>query len=124
VRLSLVRHGITLSLTAEGKIKPKADQPPPAELVEGMREHREHLVRQLKEGRLPDGRLDVAALSLQPGRCASCGWWIGPDEYGDGRCPLGRAAHGWPDGNPNEAVLTTALHHCQAREGRGWEPKL
>ena len=71
--------------------------------------------------RLPDGRLNAAVLQLQPGRCASCTHWQGPDEYGDGLCPLGRRAHGWYDGNPDAPVMTTPLHECAAHAGRGWK---
>ncbi|THF70961.1 hypothetical protein E7T06_05240 [Deinococcus sp. Arct2-2] len=72
MRRELVRHGVRLSITPDGKLRRQADQPPPAELVEGMRQHRAALVRQLEEGRFPDGRLDVAALPLLPGRCGTC----------------------------------------------------
>ncbi len=71
--------------------------------------------------RLLGGHLNAAVLQLQPGRCASCARWQGPDEYGDGLCPLGRAAHGWLDGNPYAPVMTTALHECAAQAGRGWQ---
>lgn len=73
--------------------------------------------------RLPGGYLNAAVLQLQPGRCASCAHWQGPDEYGDGLCPLGRAAHGWLDGNPAAPVMTTALHECAAQAGRGWKAR-
>ena len=88
-----------------------------------MREHREALLRQVQEGRLPDGRLDVAALSALPGHCGSCARWQGPDAYGDGLCPLGRAAHGWHDGNPKAPVLTTPHHACAAYSGKGWKAR-
>ena len=102
---------------------PSTPPPPPAALVEAMREHRAALLRQVQEGRLPDGRLDVAALSALPGRCGSCARWQGPDAYGDGLCPLGRAAHGWHDGNPKAPVLTTPHHKCAAHGGAGWKAK-
>ncbi|WP_156372831.1 hypothetical protein [Deinococcus sp. Leaf326] len=69
--------------------------------------------------RLPDGRLNAVVLRLRPGRCASCAHWQGPDEYGDGLCPLGRLAHGWLDGQRDAPVMTTALHECAAQ---AWTP--
>lgn len=118
---ALTQHGVSLALTAEGKLKPTADQQPPAELLESIKAHRDHLVRRLERGQFPDGRLNVAALQDQPGRCASCSRWQGPDEFGDGLCVLGRQAHGWPYGNPEAPVITTALHICGAYDGRGWK---
>ena len=88
-----------------------------------LRVHREALLRQVQEGRLPDGRLDVAALSALPGRCGSCARWQGPDAYGDGLCSLGRAAHGWHDGNPRAPVLIVPHHKCAAHGGAGWKAK-
>lgn len=76
-----------------------------------------------ERGRLPDGYLNVAVLQNHPGRCASCARWQGPDAYGDGLCVLGRQAHGWPYGNPNAPVMTTALHCCAAHGGQGWQAK-
>lgn len=117
---ALAQHGVSLALTAEGKLKPTADQQPPSAVVESIRAHRALLVRRLERGQHPDGRLNVAALQ---GRCANCGRWQGPDEYGDGLCVLGRAAHGWPYGNPDAPVMTTALHCCAAYGGQGWQAK-
>lgn len=121
LRRELVRHGVTLAVSEAGKLRPSAATPPPRELVEAMREHREALLRQVAEGRLPDGRLDLARLSSAPGHCGCCARWQGPDEYGEGLCPLGRAAHGWPDGNPKAPVLTAAHHACAAHGGEGWK---
>lgn len=118
---ALGQHGVSLALTPEGKIKPTAAQQPPAELVESIKAHRAVLVRRLERGQLPDGRLNMAALQDQPGRCVSCSRWQGPDEYGDGLCVLGRAAHGWPYGNPDAPVMTTAHHCCAAYGGKGWK---
>lgn len=73
--------------------------------------------------RLPSGHLNAAVLQLQQGRCASCARWEGPDEYGLGLCPVGRAAHGWLDGNPKGPVTTTPLHECAAHAGRGWKSR-
>lgn len=122
VRAALVRHGVSLAATPEGKLRPRAELPPPRELVEAMREHRAALLRQVEESRLPDGCLDLAQLGTLPGRCATCARWQ-PDGYGDGLCPLGRAAHGWADGNPEAHVITTALHECAGHAGRGWKAK-
>lgn len=121
LRRELVRHGVNLAVGEAGKLRPSAATPPPAELVEAMREHRAALLRQVQEGRLPDGRLDVTRLSSTPGHCGCCARWQGPDAYGDGLCPLGRAAHGWADGNPDAPVLTVAHHECGAYEGQGWK---
>lgn len=115
---ALAQHGVFLTLTPDGKLKPTADQQPPADLVEAIRAHRAVLVRRLERGQLPDGRLNMAALQ---GRCVSCGRWQGPDEYGDGLCPLGRGAHGRLDGNLAAPEMTTALHLCAAHGGKGWK---
>lgn len=123
LREHLARHGVSLTVTEEGKLRPHAPEAPPAELLEAMREHRAALVRQVKEGRLPDGRLDVARLAAAPGHCGCCARWQGPDEYGEGRCPLGRAAHGWADGNPKAPVLTVPHHACAAYDGQGWKAR-
>ena len=122
VRL-LDQHGVNLALTAEGKLKPTADQQPPAEVIEGIRAHRAALVRRLERGQRADGRLDVARLSALPGHCGSCARWQGPDAYGDGLCSLGRAAHGWHDGNPRAPVLIVPHHKCAAHGGAGWKAK-
>lgn len=119
----LVQHGVSLSLTPDGKLRRQADQPPPAAVVESIREHRALLVRRLERGQRPDGRLNAAALKGQPGRCVGCAHWQGPDTYGDGLCLLGRGAHGWLDGNPAAPVLTPALHACAAQNGQGWQVK-
>ena len=79
------------------------------------------LALRLERGQHPDERLTAAALEGQPGRCVSCSQWQGPDAHGDGLCPLGRAAHGWLDGNPDAPVLTVALHVCAAHNGQGWQ---
>ncbi|WP_216319742.1 hypothetical protein [Deinococcus aestuarii] len=121
LRRELVRHGVSLAVTAEGKLRPSADARPPRELVEAMREHRAALLRQVEEGRLPDGRLDVDRLAAEPGHCGCCARWQGPDAYGDGMCPLGRAAHGWADGSPTALVLTPSHHGCGAHSGQGWQ---
>lgn len=64
-----------------------------------------------------------AELGQQPGRCGSCFRWEGPDEYGDGLCPLGRKAHGWLDGNPDVPVICTVHHQCAAYGGKGWKAR-
>ncbi|GAA5513803.1 hypothetical protein Dcar01_02551 [Deinococcus carri] len=121
LRRTLAPLGVSLSVTPAGKLRYDAPRGLPAELVEAMRAQRAALLRQVEEGRLPDGRLDVAALAAAPGRCGCCARWQGPDAYGDGLCPLGRAAHGWADGNPKAPVLTVAHHHCAAHGGQGWK---
>lgn len=120
---ALTQHGVSLALTPDGKLKPTADQPPPAAVVESIKAHRVALVRRLERGQHPDGRLNASILEGQPGRCVSCGRWQGPDAYGDGLCILGRGAHGWLDGNPDAPVLTGALHVCAAHNGQGWQVK-
>lgn len=79
--------------------------------------------KQVDPFRLPDGQWDVAALAAQPGHCGCCAHWEGPDAYGDGLCRLGRASHGWADGNPTLPVLTFPHTICAARTGRGWKSK-
>lgn len=117
----LRQHGVSLTLTPEGKLRPTARQAPPEELLQAVRDHRDPLVRRLARGQRPDGRLDVATLSAAPGRCVTCRRWTGPDAFGDGLCPLGRHAHGWLDGDPDAPVITAALHVCAAHQGNGWQ---
>lgn len=125
LRAQLARHGVSLTITEEGKLRPHAAEAPPAELIEAIREHRAALLRQVEEGRTADGRLDVAWLATQPGRCGTCTRWRGPDTYSDGQCRLGRAAHGWADGDPLAPVTTTVHHACQALVSGvlGWHPR-
>lgn len=117
----LDQHGLVLTLTPEGRLRPTANHPPPDELLVAIRAHRALLVRRLERGQHPDGRLNTGALEGQPGRCVSCSRWQGPDAYGDGLCVLGRGAHGWLDGNPDAPVMTGALHDCAAHNGQGWQ---
>lgn len=109
VRL-LEQHGVNLTLTAEGKLKPTADQQPPAEVIEGIRQHRAALVRRLERGQRADGRYHLADLLPLPGICASCARWQ-PFTAGDllGRCPLvdGLGIH--------------AAHRCPP-EVNAWKP--
>ena len=123
LRHLLTTSGVALTVTPEGKLRYEAPHGLTPDVVEAMRQHREALLRQVQEGRLPDGRLDVAALSALPGHCGCCARWQGPDAYGDGLCPLGRAAHGWPDGNPDAPVLTPPHHTCAAYSGQGWKAR-
>ena len=126
VRL-LDQHGVNLALTAEGKLKPTADQQPPAEVIEGIRAHRAALVRRLERGQRADGRLDVARLSALPGHCGSCARWEEAPDWGPlmGVCGCPPAA--WPGGLPPLAIH--AGHRCAAyREegeevGRGYRAK-
>lgn len=69
-----------------------------------------------------DGRIDMQQVAQQKGVCLTCARWQ-TDEFGDGLCPLGRRAHGWYDGNPTLAVITTAAHRCAAHGGAGWQAK-
>ena len=123
LRRELVRHGVSLAVSEAGKLRPSAATPPPAEVVEAMREHRAALLRQVAEGRLPDGRLDVARLSSAPGHCGCCARWTPTGYPLEGECSAGRRAHGWPDGNPDAPVLTTPHHTCAAYSGRGWKAR-
>lgn len=67
LRAALDQHGVSLTLTAEGKIRPRADQPPPPELVDAMREHKtallEGLQNEVKRGNAeqPDGAIGCSA---------------------------------------------------------------
>lgn len=124
LRAALGRHFAVLRFAPDGEhLECEAPEPLTLEIVKGLQDYRPHVLRQVKEGRLADGRLDFATLRDQPGRCASCSWWQGPDAYGDGLCVLGRQAHGWPYGNPDAPVMTTALHCCAAQGGQGWQAK-
>lgn len=88
VRL-LDQHGINLTLTAEGKLRPTAEQQPPAEVIEGIRQHRAALVRRLERGQRADGQYYLADLVPVAGICASCSRWQS-FAAGDlhGRCSL------------------------------------
>lgn len=121
LRRVLAAQAVRLTVTAEGKLRYEAPNGLTEAVVDAMRAHRAALLRQAQADRLPDGRLNAAVLQLQLGRCASCAHWRGPDEYGDGLCPLGRRAHGWADGNPDAPVITTPLHECAAHGGKGWK---
>lgn len=109
----LGQHGVNLTLTEAGKLRPTADTPPPAEVIEGIREHRAPLVSRLARGQRPDGRYYFVDLERQSGVCASCSRWQ-PVFIGSlmGLCPL------------TTAVEIHAAHRCVVREGRGWLPKL
>lgn len=87
VRL-LDQHGVSLTLTDAGKLRPAADQVPPAKVVEGIKAHRAALVRRLERGQRADGRYHLEDLQARPGICASCARWK-PDAPGDllGQCP-------------------------------------
>lgn len=127
LRRELVRHGVTLAVSEAGKLRPSAAAPPPRELIEAMREHRAALLRQVQEGRLSDGRLDVARLAAAPGHCGSCARWEEAPDWGPlmGVCGCPPAA--WPGGLPPLAIH--AGHRCAAyREegeevGRGYRAK-
>lgn len=119
----LARHGVSLKATPEGKLRPRADQPPPAELVEAMRQHRAALLRQVEEGRLPDGRLDITRLTAAPGHCGSCARWTPTPYTLEGECSAGRRAHGWYDGNPSAPVLIHPGHRCAADSGQGYRAR-
>lgn len=125
LQAAIRRAGGRLSRTSEGRLRYEAPGPVSKALVEGMETHRTALLAQLAyaEGRMSDGRLDVAWLATQPGRCSTCALWRGPDGYGEGQCLLGRRAHGWLDGVPLAPVTTTIHYSCGAREGRGWRRK-
>lgn len=76
----LDQHGINLSLNPDtGKLKPVADQQPPAEVLdrirEGIRLHRAALLVRLERGQRADGRYCLADLQQRPGCCASCAHW-------------------------------------------------
>lgn len=123
LRRLLVSRNATLTVTAEGKLRFRAPTGLEDEVVEAIKKYRAALLKQLQEGRTLNGRLSAPLLSQQVGRCASCNRWKGPDEFGLGLCPLGRAAHGWLDGRADLPVMTTPLHECAAHGGKGWTGK-
>ncbi|MDK2014516.1 MULTISPECIES: hypothetical protein [unclassified Deinococcus] len=123
LRAALAQAGVHLGCTEAGRLRYDAPGPLPVALVESMKAHRAALLRQVEQGRTADGRLNVAALAAQRGHCGCCARWNGPDAYGDGLCSLGRAAHGWLDGNPRAPVLTVAHHACAAQAGKGWKAR-
>ncbi len=50
----LVLHGIKLTLTPAGKLRPVAEAAPPAEVLAAIRQHREALVARLTAPRNPE----------------------------------------------------------------------
>lgn len=100
--VSLDQHGVSLSVTADSRLNPTAEQRPPDEVVEGIKAHRAELVRRLERGQRADGRYYLEDLQARPGICASCAHWqqVKPGDL-HGRCPLAgcveiHAAHRCP----------------------------
>lgn len=122
VRL-LEQHGVTLTLTPDGKLKPAAAAPPPPQVIEGIRQHREILVRRLERGQQVNGRFDVSSLDQSPRCCASCTRWKPTPFPLEGECGAGRQAHGWQDSDPKAPVLTHPAHQCAALGGFGYRAR-
>lgn len=114
----LRQGGYRFLVDEAGQLRLTGDQPAPRALVQAVRTHKTELLAGLGHGGLR--RLLGEWTS---GQCGTCVRWQGPDEYGDGLCPLGRLAHGWLDGNPDAPVLCPAGHRCLAYGGLGWWPK-
>lgn len=119
LKRAMQEYGVSVSLTSEGRLKTTAPQRPPESLVEAIREHRGALIEDLLHPR-PSGHSNIELLSQQAGRCGTCLHWT-PDAFDDGLCSLGRAAHGWLDGNPKVPVITPPHHQCAAHDGKGWK---
>lgn len=88
------QYGVNLVQTADGGLKPVADQQPPAEVLDrmrdGVRQHRATLItRRLQQGARANGRYYLADLLPRAGCCASCAHWE-PHAPADllGRCAL------------------------------------
>lgn len=61
----LDQHGVSLTLTDAGKLRPTAEQQPPAELIEGLKAHRAVLVRRLERGQTPSGHYHLPTLAAR-----------------------------------------------------------
>ena len=114
----LAQHGISLTLTPDGKLQPSAAQQPPAEVLEGIKAHRAALVCRLERGQGPDGRYDLARLASLQGHCASCARWSPSAEWGAfmGTCALPSTAF-----EEGHALALHAAHRCAAHGGAGWK---
>ena len=105
----LDQHGVSLTLTDAGKLRPTAEQQPPAELIEGLKAHRAVLVRRLERGQTPSGHYHLSTLAARPSICASCAQWkqSAPNDL-LGTCPfLG-------------ALEIHAAHRCATPMARHW----
>lgn len=93
------QHQISLTLLPDGRLKPLAPAPIPAEVLEAMKHHKVALVRRLERGQRANGKYYLEDLKERRGCCGSCRHWQ-PFSAGDlhGHClkadELGRhAAH-------------------------------
>lgn len=118
VRL-LAQHGVSLSLTQAGKLRPQADTPPPADVLEGIKRHRAALVRRLERGQTPAGEFTGHYL---PGQCGTCAHWAAQPSEGPhaGACALDWAAHYPAERHVRRHVITHGHSPCAASNGTGW----
>ncbi len=108
----LAAQHVILSPSADGGLRYDAPGPIPAQLVEGLKEHKAALLS------------DLRVIGQQPGHCGSCARWTpGPWVPWMGECDAGWAAHGLPYGTPPGPVEMQAGHHCTAFDGQGWRPR-
>lgn len=121
LRAGLVANGVTLTLTPEGKIKPRADKTPSLELIAAMKEQRNALIRQLQEGRGVDGRFLPDAPQHIPGHCGCCALFHLAPEWGTWMGTCTAPSTSFPAGETFIAIH--AAHRCCAVPGRGWTPK-
>lgn len=139
----LDQHGVFLTLTPEGKIRPTADQPPPAELIAAIKANRVELVRHLERledqgAAMPEHggaqaavptvtppRLGAAAQAEWAGHCGTCRHFT-PD-LSEGRymgvCGMGWAAHYPAERNVRHPVVIHEGAACMTADAPRWIAK-
>jgi hypothetical protein len=122
LQTSLVRYGVSLTITEAGKLRPHASEAPPQEVIEAIREHRDALLRQLGEGRLPDGRPDMSVRAALPGHCGTCRHFTLSAREGRymGVCTLGWAVHFPAETHVNRAVVIHEAASCMTADAPRW----
>lgn len=117
-RLFLVQHGINLTLTPEGKIKPTAGRPPTPEVVAqlkvGVAAHRAQLLAELAAPVASVQTPEHAA-----GHCGTCQHWVALDGWGYkmGKCHA-QGRYFVPGDGAGLAI--SAAHKCASVDGLAW----
>lgn len=115
----LAQHGVSLMVNASGNLNAAAGTLPPAEVIEGIKQHRAVLILRLQRGQMPDGTYPP---TYQPGRCGTCARWLAQPSEGPhaGACPLDWASHYPEERQTRRTVITHGHSPCAALNGTGW----